>query len=115
MCISTIYMSDTNMSPARAKLFGEYEHIGDLTPEAQAAMARQWRELDKSEQMWAADFEDYMTMLLSATAVGGVHHIGFGDGWAGGGGLPVIADILARPRAHEPAMKPGSEYPHSKT
>src|SRR3546814_16599564 len=26
MCISTIYMSDMNMSPARAKLFGEYEH-----------------------------------------------------------------------------------------
>src|SRR3546814_18952595 len=24
MCISTIYMSDMNMSPARAKMFGEY-------------------------------------------------------------------------------------------
>src|SRR3546814_19337623 len=95
MCSSTIYMSDMNMSPARAKLFGEYEHIGDLTPEAQADLARQWRELDKSEQMWAADFEDYLTMLLRAIAVGGVDHICFGADWDGGGSLPGIEDLSA--------------------
>src|SRR3546814_12878663 len=60
MCISPIYMSDMNMSPARAKLFGEYEHIGDLTPEAHADLARQCRELDNDEQKWAADYEDYI-------------------------------------------------------
>src|SRR3546814_4520683 len=57
MCISTIYMSEMNMSPERAKLFGEYEHIGAMTPEAQAELTRQWPELDASEQLWAADFE----------------------------------------------------------
>src|SRR3546814_17823090 len=44
MCISTIYMSEMNMSPERAKLFGEYEHIGEMTPEAQAELTRQWRD-----------------------------------------------------------------------
>src|SRR3546814_3543084 len=39
-----------NMSPERAKLFGEYEHIGEMTPEAQAELTRQWRELDESER-----------------------------------------------------------------
>src|SRR3546814_12665881 len=89
MCISTIYMSEMNMSPERAKLFGEYEHIGEMTPEAQAELTRQWRELDESEQMWAADFEDYMTMVLRAIEVGGVDHICFGADWDGGGGLRV--------------------------
>lgn len=32
MCISTIYMSEMKMSPARAKLFADYERIGELAP-----------------------------------------------------------------------------------
>src|SRR3546814_13347903 len=51
MCISTIYMSEMNMSPERAKLFGEYEHIGEMTPEETAELTSPWRELDESEQM----------------------------------------------------------------
>jgi len=107
MCISTIYMSEMNMSPERAKLFGEYEHIGEMTPEAQAELTHQWRELDKSEQMWAADFEDYMTMVLRAIEVGGVDHICFGADWDGGGGLPGIADISALPKVTERLKQAG--------
>ena len=107
MCISTIYMSEMNMSPERAKLFGEYEHIGEMTPEAQAELTRQWRELDKSEQMWAADFEDYMRMVLRAIEVGGVDHICFGADWDGGGGLPGIADISALPKVTERLKQAG--------
>jgi len=101
MCISTIFMSEMNMSPARAKLFGEYEHIGEMTPEAQAELTRQWRELDKTEAMWAADFEDYMKMVLRAIEVGGVDHICFGADWDGGGGLKGIEDISALPKVTE--------------
>ena len=107
MCISTIYMSEMNMSPARAKLFGEYEHIGDLSPEAQADLVRQWRELDKTEQMWAADFEAYMKMVLRAIEVGGVDHICFGADWDGGGGLKGIDDITALPKVTERLKEAG--------
>lgn len=101
MCISTIYMSEMNMSPARAKLFADYERIGELSPAAQADLTRQWRELDKTETMWAADFEDYMKMVLRAIEVGGVDHICFGADWDGGGGLKGIEDITALPKVTE--------------
>ena len=101
MCISTIFMSEMNMSPARAELFGKYEQIGKLTPAEQADVARQWRDLDKREQMWAADFEAYMKMVLRAIEVGGVDHICFGADWDGGGGLPGIEDISALPKVTE--------------
>jgi len=101
MCISTIYMSKMSMSPARAKLFADYERIGELSPEAQADLTRQWRELDKSETLWAADFEDYMKMVLRAIEVGGVDHICFGADWDGGGGLTGIEDISALPKVTE--------------
>lgn len=107
MCISTIYMSEMNLSPERAKLFGEYEHIGDLSPEAQADLVRQWRELDKTEQMWAADFEDYMKMVLRAIEIGGVDHICFGADWDGGGGLKGIEDISALPKVTERLKEAG--------
>ncbi len=98
MCISTIFMSKMNMTPARAELFGKYERIGKMTPAEQAELTRQWRELDQTEQMWAADFEAYMTMVLRAIEVGGVDHICFGADWDGGGGLPGIEDISALPK-----------------
>ena len=72
MCISTIFMSDMNMTPARGELFGQYERIGTLSPAQQAELNRKWRELDKTEPLWAADFEQYMAMVLRAIEVGGV-------------------------------------------
>ena len=101
MCISTIFMSEMNMSPARGELFGKYERIGKMTPAEQADLNRQWRELDKAELMWAADFDAYMKMVLRAIEVGGVDHICFGADWDGGGGLPGIEDITALPKVTE--------------
>lgn len=101
MCVSTIFLSEMNMTPARAELFGKYEHIGEMTAAEQADLTRRWRELDKSERMWAADFEAYMKMVLRAIAVGGVDHICFGADWDGGGGLPGIEDISALPKVTE--------------
>lgn len=101
MCISTIFMSEMNMSPARAELFGKYERIGSLSAAEQAELNRQWRELDKTEKLWAADFDDYMKMVLRAIEVGGVDHICFGADWDGGGGLPGIEDISALPKVTE--------------
>ena len=101
MCISTIFMSRMNMTPARAELFGQYERIGKLPPAEQAEINRKWRELDKSEPLWAADFEAYMKMVLRAIEVGGVNHICFGADWDGGGGLPGFEDISALPKVTE--------------
>lgn len=101
MCVSTIFMSPMNMSPARAELFGKYEHIGQITPAEQADLNRKWRELDKTEKLWAADFDGYMKMVLRAIEVGGVDHICFGADWDGGGGLPGIEDISALPKVTE--------------
>ena len=101
MCISTIFMSDMNMTPARGELFGQYERIGTLSPAQQAELNRKWRELDKSEPLWAADFEQYMAMVLRAIEVGGVDHICFGADWDGGGGLAGIEDISALPKVTE--------------
>ena len=101
MCISTIFMSEMKMSPARGELFGKYERIGSLSADEQAELNRKWRELDKTEKLWAADFDDYMTMVLRAIEVGGVDHICFGADWDGGGGLPGIEDISALPKVTE--------------
>ena len=101
MCISTIFMSDMNMTPARGELFGQYERIGSLSPAEQAELNRKWRELDKTEPLWAADFERYMAMVLRAIEVGGVDHICFGADWDGGGGLKGIEDISALPKVTE--------------
>ncbi|HEY0597260.1 dipeptidase [Sphingopyxis sp.] len=101
MCISTIFMSEMNMSPARAELFGKYEHIGGMAAADQADLNRKWRELDKTEKLWAADFDAYMKMVLRAIEVGGVDHICFGADWDGGGGLPGFEDISALPKVTE--------------
>src|SRR3546814_19429019 len=63
MCISTIYMSEMNMSPERAKLFGEYEHIGKMKPEEQAERNSQWGKLDERETMGEAAVEDELNMI----------------------------------------------------
>lgn len=98
MCISTIFMSEMNMSAERAEVFGAYERSATLTPAQQQDMVKRWHALDKREQMWAADFEAYMKMVLRAIAVAGPDHICFGADWDGGGGLPGIEDISALPK-----------------
>jgi len=98
MCVSTIYLSEMNMTPERAKLFAMYEQIGTMPPAEQADLTRRWRELDKTEQMWNADFEKFMAMALRAIEVAGPDHICFGADWDGGGGLVGIEDISAQPK-----------------
>src|SRR5690606_6116086 len=60
MCISTIFMSEMNLSPERAELFGKYEQIETMPPAEQAELTRRWRDLDTRETMWAADFDAYI-------------------------------------------------------
>ena len=107
MCVSTVFLSEMNLSPERAELFGAYERIGSMTPAQQADLTRRWRELDKTEQMWAADFEHYMAMVLRAIEVGGVDHICFGADWDGGGGIAGIEDISALPKVTERLREAG--------
>lgn len=107
MCVSTVFLSEMNLSPERAELFGAYERIGSMTPAQQADLTRRWRELDKTEQMWAADFEHYMAMVLRAIEVGGVDHICFGADWDGGGGISGIEDISALPKVTERLREAG--------
>ncbi|MDM7956504.1 dipeptidase [Blastomonas sp.] len=98
MCLSTIFLSEMNLSPARAELFAMYEQIGTMSPAEQADLTRRWRELDKTEQMWDADFEKFIAMVLRAIEVAGPDHICFGADWDGGGGLVGIEDISAQPK-----------------
>lgn len=107
MCVSTVFLSEMNLSPERAELFGAYERIGSMTPAQQADLTRRWRELDKTEQMWAADFEHYMAMVSRAIEVGGVDHICFGADWDGGGGIAGIEDISALPKVTERLREAG--------
>lgn len=98
MCVSTIFLSEMNLSAERGELFTRYENIASLTTAEQTDLARRWRELDKTEQMWDADFEKFMAMVLRAIEVGGVDHICFGADWDGGGGLVGIEDISDQPK-----------------
>ena len=107
ICVSTIFLSDMNLGPERAALFAKYEHISELTPEAQVDLARRWRALDATQPMWHADFERYMAMVLHVIEVAGVDHVCFGADWDGGGGLPGIADISALPRVTERLRQAG--------
>jgi membrane dipeptidase len=107
MCMSTIYMSTMNLTDARAALFTQYEHIATLTPAQQAELTRKWRELDKTEPMWATTFEQYMTALLHTIEVAGVDHVCFGADWDGGGGIAGLEDITTLPVVTERLLKAG--------
>lgn len=101
ICLTTVFLSDMNLSPARAELFGKLEAIGTLSPEEQADLTRRWRELDKTESMWAADFDRFMQAVLHVIKVAGPDHVCFGADWDGGGGIEGIEDISALPKITE--------------
>lgn len=101
MCVSTVFLSDMNLTPERAELFGRYERIATLSQAEQADLTRRWRALDQREAMWEADFESFMTMLLRALKVAGPDHVCIGADWDGGGGLKGIEDITALPKVTE--------------
>ncbi|HET6628797.1 MAG TPA: membrane dipeptidase [Woeseiaceae bacterium] len=101
ICVTSVFLSDMNLTDERAALFTRYEHIGELSPAEQAELTRQWRALDEHEQMWAANFEDYMDMLLHVIDVAGVDHVCFGADWDGGGGIDGLEDITDLPKITE--------------
>lgn len=98
ICLSTVFLSDMNMTPERAELFGQYERIGSMTPAEQAQLTRRWRALDQREQMWDANFDTFMKMVLRAIDVAGIDHVCIGADWDGGGGIAGIEDISALPK-----------------
>ncbi len=101
ICVTSVFLSDMNLGDERAALFARFEEIGDLSPAEQAELTRQWRALDEREQMWAADFEQYMEMLLHVIDVAGVDHVCFGADWDGGGGIAGLEDITDLPKITE--------------
>ena len=107
MCMSTIYLSAMNLTDRRAELFGRYEGIAQLSAEEQAELVRQWRELDRTEPMWATSFEQYMAALLHLIDVAGVDHVCFGADWDGGGGIAGLEDITALPVVTQRLLEAG--------
>lgn len=98
ICMTSIYLSPIQLGPERAALFAKFEVIGTLTPAEQADLFARWRALDRTERIWAADFENYMTALLHVIEVAGVDHVCFGADWDGGGGIAGLDDITALPK-----------------
>ena len=97
MCISTIFLSELNLDGERGALFAQYEQIATLSPAEQVALAKKWRELDKTQPLWGADFENYMAMVLHVVKVAGPDHVCFSGDWDGGGGIKGLEDISALP------------------
>lgn len=97
ICMATVFLSPMNITEARGALFTRYENISNLDPQQQAELVRQWRELDRSEQMWSTSFDQYIAALLHVIEVAGVDHVCFGADWDGGGGIQGLEDITGLP------------------
>lgn len=98
ICVTTVFLSEMNLSAERGELFGQFERFETLTPAQQAELTRRWRALDGREKMWDADFEDFMTMVLRTIEIAGPDAVCFGADWDGGGGIDGIEDITAFPK-----------------
>lgn len=107
MCMSTVFLSDMNLSEERGVLFERYENIADMSPAEQAELVRQWRALDETEPMWSTTFEQYMSALLNLIEVAGVDHVCFGADWDGGGGIQGLEDITALPVVTQRLLEAG--------
>ena len=98
ICASTIYLSPLTMSPERERLFGQTEHMAQMTGEQQARLIARWRELDKSESLWATSFDQYIASVLHLVKVAGIDHVCMGADFDGGGGFPGLDDVSRLPR-----------------
>lgn len=98
ICASTIYLSALTMSPERERLFGQTEQIAGMTPAEQARLTARWRELDKSESMWATTFDQYIASVLHLVRVAGIDHVCMGADFDGGGGFRGLDDVSHLPR-----------------
>lgn len=97
ICMSTIFMSEINLSGERGELFDRYENIASMSAAEQRAFIRKWRELDKTQPMWDIDLDRYMEALLHMIDVAGVDHVCFGADWDGGGGIEGLMEISSLP------------------
>lgn len=100
ICLSTVFMSQMDMSGERGKLAAALDKP-DLSAEEMRDLVRRWRALDATQPVWRTDFDAYMKMLLHVIEVAGVDHVCFGADWDGGGGIPGLQDITALPRVTE--------------
>ena len=111
ICMSTIFMSELNLSGERGELFDQYEDIAKMSPAEQRELIRKWRELDKAQPLWEIDLDFYMEALLHVIEVAGVDHICFGNDWDGGGGIEGLMEISSLPvvtgRLLEAGYSPG--------
>src|SRR5690606_18718285 len=98
ICVTSVFLSDMNLTAEREQLFARLEHIGELSPAEQRELIRRWHALDERGRMWEADFDRYMDMLLHVLEVAGVEHVCFGADWDGGGGIDGLEDITALPK-----------------
>lgn len=98
ICVSAIYLSPINMTKERAELWGQIDSMSTMSPEEQTALARRWQALNKTDPLWADDFERYMDSLLHVIDVAGVDHVCFGADLDGGGGFKGLEDITDLPK-----------------
>ena len=101
LCFTTIYLSAMNAGPERRSLLARLGGIGSLSPVEQTELAADWRTLDRTVPMWAADLDDYMAALLRVIDLIGVEHVAFGADFDGGGGVAGLDDVTALPRITE--------------
>lgn len=94
---TTVYLTTMNIGPQREALFGQLEHIADLSPAQQAELTAATRALDAKEPLWDSNIDAFMRSLLHLIDVAGIDHVGMGGDWDGGGGLRSLEDIAALP------------------
>ncbi|MBB3032439.1 dipeptidase [Alteriqipengyuania lutimaris] len=97
VCMSSIFMSELNLTGTRGELFDQYDRIAQMSPEQQRELSRKWRALDATQPMWDVGFDRYMEALLHLIDVAGVDHVCFGTDWDGGGGIDGLMDITDLP------------------
>lgn len=100
ICLSTVFMSEHDMSGERGKLAAALEKPGLSEAEARDLVKR-WHALDATQPVWRTDFDAYMKMLLHVIEVAGVDHVCFGADWDGGGGIAGLEDISKSSRITE--------------
>jgi len=96
-----------NLPPAKAEVFGKLGRIASMSSAEQAQFVKDWNALEKSEPLWAVDFEEYMAAVLHVIKVAGVDHTCFGGDWDGGGGFEGFSDITALPKVTERLKQAG--------
>lgn len=97
VCMSTIFMSEIDLSGERGELFDQYDFIAQMSPAEQRELSRKWRALDKTQPLWDVNVDRYMEALLHLIEVAGVDHVCFGSDWDGGGGIDGLMDITDLP------------------